>query len=123
MLCGYLPFMGRTDEEKEAKILRGSYSFKGNSWKNVSEEGKEFISKLLEQNPKSRMTAKDSLKHRWITNRAQLSTQPLGDEVAKNLERYARNNRFERAVRHKMATQLTAGELQRWRNMFEELDT
>ena len=56
-------------------------------------------------------------------HRAKLSTEPLGDEVAKSLEAYARNNRFERAVRHKMATSLTSGELQKWRNMFEELDT
>ena len=56
-------------------------------------------------------------------HRAKLSTEPLGDEVAKSLEAYARNNRFERAVRHKMATSLTSGELQRLRNMFEELDT
>ena len=29
MLCGSLPFMGRTDDEKETNILRGNYSFKG----------------------------------------------------------------------------------------------
>ena len=29
MLCGYLPFMGRTDDEKETNILRGNYAFKG----------------------------------------------------------------------------------------------
>jgi len=123
MLCGYLPFMGRNDEEKESKILRGQYSFKGNSWNTISAEAKDFISKLLVQNPKTRMTDKQAIKHPWIVKRANLSTEPLGDEIAKNLKNYAANNKFEKAVRHKMATNLTSGELQRLRNMFEELDT
>ena len=32
MLGGYLPFMGRTDDEKETNILRGNYAFKGKVW-------------------------------------------------------------------------------------------
>jgi len=122
MLCGYLPFMGRNDEEKEAKILRGQYSFKGNSWSHVSQDAKDFIAKLLVQNPKARLTGKQALQHPWIVKRAQLSNEPLGDEIAKSLKNYAANSRFEKAVRHKMATHLTSGELQRLRNMFEELD-
>ena len=36
MLSGYLPFPGRSDEEKEERILRGQYSMGGKSWTNVS---------------------------------------------------------------------------------------
>jgi len=122
MMCGYLPFMGRNDEEKESKILRGAYSFKDNSWNLVSSEAKDFISKLLVQNPKARMTGKQALQHPWIVKRANLSNEPLGEEITKGLKAYAANNRFERAVRHKMATNLTTAELQHWRNKFEELD-
>ena len=86
-------------------------------------QAKDFISKLLVQNPKARMTGKQALQHPWIVKRANLSNEPLGEEITKGLKAYAANNRFERAVRHKMATNLTTAELQHWRNKFEELDT
>ena len=35
MLGGYLPFMGRTDDEKETNILRGNYAFKGKARRRV----------------------------------------------------------------------------------------
>lgn len=69
------------------------------------------------------MTGKQALQHPWIVKRANLSNEPLGEEITKGLKAYAANNRFERAVRHKMATNLTTAELQHWRNKFEELDT
>jgi len=123
MLSGSLPFMGKSDMEKKSNILRGNYSFQGRAWRAVSDEAKDFVSKLLVQNPKERRSAKEALEHPWIVKRAQLSTEPLGDEITRSLKSYCNNSRFERAVRHKMATQLTSGELQRLRNMFEELDT
>ena len=41
MLSGYLPFPGRSDEEKEEKILRGQYSMGGKAWTSV--EGSEGL--------------------------------------------------------------------------------
>ena len=52
MLCGYLPFMGRNDEEKESKILRGAYSFKGNSWNHVSSEARAAATPYQARNSK-----------------------------------------------------------------------
>ena len=123
MLSGYLPFPGRSDEEKEEKILRGQYSMGGKAWTKVSKEAKDFITKLLAQVPSKRMTGHDALKHPWITNRANLSEMPLDAEVAAHLKHYAANHRFERAVRHSMATHLTSVDLHRLRTRFESLDT
>lgn len=57
MLCGYLPFMGRSDEEKESKILRGQYSFKGNAWSCVSEEVRRASPHTLHRRPPPPSTA------------------------------------------------------------------
>lgn len=64
-----------------------------------------------------------ALAHPWIKNRKALAEAPLNEAVVKNLKQHAQQNRFQRAVRHKMAMHLTTDELHRLRNMFEGLDT
>jgi serine/threonine protein kinase len=38
-------------------------------WSSVSEEAKDFVKKLLVQNPKERMTAQQGLEHPWFANK------------------------------------------------------
>ena len=42
-------------------------TFNHEVWKNVSEEGKDLIKKLLEKNPANRIKIKDVLDHKWMT--------------------------------------------------------
>jgi len=123
MLSGSLPFKGKNDVEKESKILKGDVFFNGPSWDRVSGDGKDFVQKLLVSDPRNRMTGKQALAHRWIKNLKALADTPLNEAVVKNLKQHAQQNRFQRAVRHKMAMHLTTDELHRLRNMFEGLDT
>jgi calcium-dependent protein kinase len=122
MLSGTLPFPGRNDDEKEARILSGQVSFSGRHWATVSEEGKDFVQRMLAPKARNRLSGKQALHHKWITNRAKLSDEPLSADVAKSLKRYAEAHRFEKAIRHQMATHLTSTELHRLRNTFERLD-
>jgi len=125
MLSGSLPFPGKTDDEKEDRILRAAQEgikMSGKTWSAVSEDAKDFVKQLLQSNPRKRLTGKKALLHPWITNRAALSDAPLSQDVANSLKRYADAHRFEKAVRHQMATHLTSSELHRLRNVFEKLD-
>ena len=56
---------------QETNILRGNYAFKGRAWADVSDQAKDFISRLLVQNPKARLSGKQALHHPWIVGRAQ----------------------------------------------------
>lgn len=52
-----LPFPGRNDDEKEARILRGTISFTGSkAWTDISREGKNFVQALLEPKEQKRLT-------------------------------------------------------------------
>ena len=65
LLTRGMPFNANTDKEIFRKILSGQFSY--SQWaKNISEEAKDFIDKLLVVNPKYRMTAKQALAHSWI---------------------------------------------------------
>ena len=125
MLSGTLPFPGRNDDEKEDRILRSAQtgiSMSGKQWGEISKEAKDFVKAMLNANPAKRLSGTKALKHPWITNRAQLSDAPLSESVALSLKKYADANRFEKAIRHQMATHLTTPELHRLRNTFEKLD-
>jgi len=57
MLCGYPPFNGKTDDDIYKKIEIGSFEFKPNDWKKVSQEAKDLIKEMLKYDPKDRLTA------------------------------------------------------------------
>ena len=44
--------------EKEDKILSGIVTFQGSAWDRISNEAKDFVSKLLISDPNTRMTGK-----------------------------------------------------------------
>jgi serine/threonine protein kinase len=68
LLSGNSPFGESPDKQKLASaILEGEYEFQPlRIWKNVSEEGKDFITRLLEVVPTKRYSVDQCLAHDWI---------------------------------------------------------
>lgn len=66
LLCGYPPFNADTDEEILEKIKKGKFSFPPEEWDSVSADAKKFVSKLLEYDPKKRVSASQAMKDPWI---------------------------------------------------------
>ena len=50
-LNSYPPFSGKTDEKIMEKVAKGTYSFDGEEWEDISKEAKEFIKKMLTYDP------------------------------------------------------------------------
>jgi serine/threonine protein kinase len=67
LLCGKLPF---SDEHSEREVARQTIheklSFTQPIWEKKSKESKDFVNKLLNKDPKKRMTVKEALTHKWI---------------------------------------------------------
>lgn len=70
LLCGYPPFNGHTDEEVFASTRHDRCDFSNVAWSGVSEEGKDFVRRLLQKDPEKRMTAQQALDHPWIRRHA-----------------------------------------------------
>jgi serine/threonine protein kinase len=66
LLSGSPPFEGESDEEIMSKIRLGKYSMNGARWERITEEGKDFVSRLLVVDPEKRMTAEEGLRHKWL---------------------------------------------------------
>jgi len=66
LLSGHVPFDGPSEEKVFEKILEADYSFPSPLWDPVSEEAKDFISKIFVVEPKQRMSVTDCLDHDWL---------------------------------------------------------
>jgi serine/threonine protein kinase len=86
-LCGFPPFFSKKEYQENENLLRdapfwlffndntdllkqqimqGKINFPDPFWSNVSDEAKEFVSKLLKVDPHDRLTAEQALQDTWI---------------------------------------------------------
>ncbi|CAB9508138.1 MAP kinase-activated protein kinase 2 (Fragment) [Seminavis robusta] len=70
MLCGYEPFYGETDEELVAANKAARVDFPDNDWRNVSSEAKDLVKRMMEPDPRRRLSAREVLSHPWIVTHA-----------------------------------------------------
>jgi len=68
LLSGKPPFAGKSDDVILEKIRIGKYNMQIKEFDNISNEAKDLIQKLLEKNPKKRLSAQEALKHNWFKN-------------------------------------------------------
>ncbi len=89
LLSGLSPFAGSNDVQTLKNVKNCDWQFDDEAFKNVSEEGKDFIRKLLTKQKEKRMSCHECLQHPWLT----------GDHSHKTLE-IARQRFF--AIRDKI---------------------
>ncbi len=76
-LCGFPPFYADDDDALFDQVIAGQYTFLSPYWDGISADAKEFIAKMLESDPKKRITAAEALQHKWVldnTSSANLSS-------------------------------------------------
>lgn len=123
LLCGYPPFHGDTDADVLAKVRLGNFHFAQADWKNVSEDAKELIRKLLKMNPKDRFTAEQALYHVWVEKKApKAANVALQTNLVDNLRGFRSQNKLKKAALHVIATQLGESQIQALRDTFMALD-
>ncbi|XP_078544146.1 myosin light chain kinase family member 4 isoform X1 [Lissotriton helveticus] len=66
LISGLSPFMGDDDNETMNNIICCRWGFENEEFHNVSEDAKDFITKLLIKDKSWRLSAKESLKHSWL---------------------------------------------------------
>ena len=66
MLCGYLPFQGRDDEDTAHRIMHAKYNKKD---RHLSESAADLILKILTVDPKKRLTIHDIIDHPWFAHK------------------------------------------------------
>uniref|UniRef100_A0A5F9C8B9 Myosin light chain kinase 3 n=1 Tax=Oryctolagus cuniculus TaxID=9986 RepID=A0A5F9C8B9_RABIT len=68
LLSGLSPFLGETDAETMNFIVNCSWDFDAETFEGLSEEAKDFVSRLLVKEKSCRMSATQCLKHEWLNH-------------------------------------------------------
>ncbi|KAK5616932.1 hypothetical protein CRENBAI_012339 [Crenichthys baileyi] len=66
LLSGESPFQGNSDAETLALVTAAQWEFDEDSFEDITEEAKNFISSLLNKDPRRRMSCEEGLAHPWM---------------------------------------------------------
>lgn len=123
IICGYPPFYGDTDAEVLRKVREGVFTFNPSDWRNVSDDAKDLIRKMLQFNPNDRFTAEQALNHVWIKKTAPKAIDaPLESSHVNNLKSFRDQNKLKKAALHVIAQQLPDSEVANLKNIFMSMD-
>ena len=84
ILWGYPPFYGQDAKELFTNIYKVNYEFWDEDWDFISDEAKDFISRLLVKDPTERMTSEQARNHPWIISGMSKSEPSNLDELKSN---------------------------------------
>ncbi|XP_065089532.1 twitchin isoform X13 [Ochlerotatus camptorhynchus] len=90
LISGLSPFAGETDIDTLRNIKQGTWEFDEVAFKEVSEECKDFIRRLLIKNTEKRMTAHECLMHSWLSDSYNCSTSLISIERYKTIRDHIR---------------------------------
>jgi len=125
LLCGFPPFNGETDKEIIGNVSRGKYSFDFPEWKSVSKQAKTLVSKMLEIDPKKRITAEKALTDPWFKLVLGETTfdKPLAVTTLTNLKHFRAERKLQYATWMFLVSYLASTEEQnQLLKTFEALD-
>ena len=92
MLSGNMPFFG---PECRSNIMTGTYSLEGSEWEQISSEAKSCVRRLMDVNPKMRLSACDVHEHAWLQSHAQPQLPAKAMRLHfQTLKRYHKQNKF-----------------------------
>ena len=69
LLCGYSPFRSENLADLIEECRSGHITFHERYWKDVSNEAKAFIKRLLKPDPSKRATSQEALEDAWLSGK------------------------------------------------------
>lgn len=76
LLSGKPPFDGNDDKEIVNSVRIGTYSLSGPEWRNISNDAKDLIKKMLAYEVSNRINAELALNHPWIKKKVAEPSDP-----------------------------------------------
>ncbi|XP_054795999.1 CDPK-related kinase 5-like [Prosopis cineraria] len=117
LLCGSRPFWARTESGIFRAVLKADPSFDEAPWPSLSLEAKDFVRRLLNKDPRKRLSAAQALSHPWIRNYNNVKV-PLDILIFRLMKAYMRSSSLRKAALRALSKTLTADELYYLREQF-----
>ncbi|GJM88942.1 hypothetical protein PR202_ga05526 [Eleusine coracana subsp. coracana] len=103
-------------------ILRGQVDFTSDPWPRISSGAKDLVRKMLNSDPKQRISAYDVLNHPWIKEDGDAPDTPLDNAVLGRLKQFRAMNQFKKAALRVIAGCLSEEEIKGLKEMFRSMD-
>ncbi|KAL3653316.1 Calcium-dependent protein kinase 17 [Castilleja foliolosa] len=104
-------------------ILRGHVDFSSDPWPSISSGAKDLVKKMLNSDPKQRLTAFEVLSHPWIKEDGEAPDTPLGNAVLARLKQFKAMNQFKKVALRVIAGCLSEEDIMGLNEMFKGMDT
>ncbi|KAF6176120.1 hypothetical protein GIB67_000214 [Kingdonia uniflora] len=123
LLSGVPPFWAESEHGIFNAILRGHVDFTGVPWPSISSGAKDLVRKMLNSDPKQRLTAFQVLDHPWIKEDGEAPDTPLDNSVLNRLKQFRAMNKFKKVALRFIAGCLSEEEIMGLKAMFKNMDT
>jgi len=122
LLSGVPPFWAESERGIFREILQGKLDFQSEPWPSISESAKDLIRKMLDRNPKKRLTAHEVLCHPWIVDDI-APDKPLDSAVLSRLKQFSAMNKLKKMALRVIAEGLSEEEIGGLKELFKMIDT
>ncbi|EPS71343.1 calcium dependent protein kinase 12 [Genlisea aurea] len=123
LLSGVPPFWAETEMGIFRQILQGKLDFDSEPWPGISDFAKDLIRKMLDRNPKTRLTAHEVLCHPWIVDDTTAPDKPLDSAVLSRLKQFSAMNKLKKMALRVIAERLSEEEIGGLKELFKMIDT
>ncbi|XP_057434409.1 calcium-dependent protein kinase 20-like [Lotus japonicus] len=123
LLCGVPPFWAETEQGVAQAIIRSVVDFKREPWPKVSDNAKDLVRKMLDPDPKRRLSAQEVLDHPWLQNAQKAPNVSLGEAVRARLLQFSVMNKLKKRALRVIAEHLSVEEVAGIKEGFQVMDT
>ena len=106
MLTGCAPFNGSKDEEIFNRILKGYYTLNRPEFRNVSQEAKDFIRRLLTYDAEERITIEEALNDLWFKKIIEAKEKKFDRSILLNIKKFNAKTKLQKAIYYFMANHM-----------------
>ncbi|XP_040989275.1 calcium-dependent protein kinase 1-like isoform X2 [Juglans microcarpa x Juglans regia] len=104
-------------------ILRGHIDFSSDPWPSISSSAKDLVKKMLQEDPKARLTSLEVLDHPWMREDGDVSDKPLDIAVLTRMKQFRAMNKLKKVALKVIAENLSEEEIIGLKEMFKSMDT
>ncbi|KAL0334293.1 UNVERIFIED_CONTAM: Calcium-dependent protein kinase [Sesamum angustifolium] len=112
-----------TEQGVAQAIIRSVVDFKRDPWPKVSDKAKDLVKKMLNPDPKQRLTAQEVLDHPWLQNAKSAPNVSLGETVRARLKQFSMMNKLKKRALRVIAEHLSVEEVAGIKEGFQLMDT
>nr|XP_057918238.1 myosin light chain kinase, smooth muscle-like isoform X2 [Doryrhamphus excisus] len=105
LLSGESPFQGNSDAETFALVTAARYEFDPESFEDISDQAKDFISALLKKDRRCRLSCTEALAHSWMASFTPLTRRPTKSLRKERMRRFLAKRKWKKTGKAVLALQ------------------